>query len=214
MMEQQQPWCRGRGATPAEGKDTTMGARLARRLVALSCAALMMSGCAAAQGAPAPQEAAQQSAAAPSSSASPAGPPPAAAMVCGQEIRANIAQILALPADPSPSSTWAGGRYTCTYRLPSGALVLAVQESPDPAAARAAAHGAVAALPSAAPIEGLANLGLPGYQSPAGTVAFAKDSFALTVDATGLKEPVGPHGVSRSSLAYQIATDVLACWSE
>lgn len=197
-----------------------MGARLVRRLVALSCAALMMSGCAAAQGAPAPQETAQPSAAAPSSSASPAGPssPPgpssAATMVCGQEIRAKIAQILALPAEPAPSSTWAGGRYTCTYRLSSGALVLAVQETPDPAAARAAAHSAVAALPSAAPIEGLANLGLPGYQSPAGTVAFAKDSFALTVDATGLTEPIGPHGVSRNSLAYQIATDVLACWSE
>ncbi|MDP9882928.1 uncharacterized protein YceK [Sinomonas atrocyanea] len=195
-----------------------MGARLVRRLVALSCAALMMSGCAAVQSAPAPPEAAQQSAAAPSpsaaSSAPATGPSSAAAMVCGQEIREKVAQILALPAAPSPSSTWAGGRYTCTYRLPSGALVLAVQESSDPAAARASAHGAVAALPGAAPIEGLANLGLPGYQSPAGTVAFAKDSFALTVDATGLKEPVGPHGVSRSSLAYQIATDVLACWSE
>lgn len=192
----------------------TMARRLVRSVVALGCAALMMSGCATAESAPAPKEAAQQSTPVPSSSASPAGPSSAAEMVCGQEIRAKIAQILALPTDPLPSSTWAAGLYTCTYRLPSGALVLSVRESSDPAAARSSAQSAVAALPGAAAIEGLTNLGLPGYQSPAGAVAFAKDSFALTVDATGLLEPVGPHGISRSSLAYQIATDVLACWSE
>ena len=134
-------------------------------------------------------------------------------MVCGEEIRGRIAQILALPSVPAPSSSWAGGLYTCSYRLPGGLLVLSVKESEDPAAARAYATAAKGRLPGAVPIEGLAALGLPAYGSPAGAVVFVKDSFTLTVDATGLGGTVGPQGISRSSFAYQIATDVLACWS-
>lgn len=209
-----------------------MAMGMVRGLGVLVGATLMLSGCAAVGGAPgATQPEILQATAAPASSgpASPAvsgptesdrpsgassGPASAAAMVCGDEIRARIAQILALPAAPVPSSMRAGGLFTCTYRLPEGALVLSVQESAGPAAARDWAQRAVAALPGAAPIEGLANLGLPGYQAPAGMVAFAKHNFALIVDATALSEPVGPHSISRSSLAYQVATDVLACWSE
>lgn len=203
---------------------------MVRAMGVLIGAALMLSGCAAAGSAPGASQVAQATAApasggpSASTASDPAasggtsgattGPSPAAAMVCGDEIRARIAQILALGAAPVPSSTWTGGLYTCTYRLPQGDLVLSVQESAEPATARTDAQAAVAALPGAAPIEGLANLGLPGYQAPAGRVSFAKDTFALTVDATALREPVGPHGISRGSLAYQVATDVLACWSE
>ncbi|WP_422935138.1 hypothetical protein [Sinomonas sp. P47F7] len=197
-----------------------MAHRLIRRSAALAGAVLVLSGCAAGgvpAAAPAPGTAASSPAAAPSQAPSPGasagGPSATATMVCGQEIRARIAQILALAAAPAPAPRWADGQYTCTYRLPGGSLVLSVEESADPAAARSGARDAARAV-GAAPIEGLANLGLPGYQSRTGTVVFAKDSFTLTVDATGMGEPVGPEGISRPSLAYQIATDVLACWSE
>ncbi|WP_334173779.1 hypothetical protein [Sinomonas sp.] len=196
-----------------------------RALAALAAAALTTAavGCAqggtgppappAAMGAPASAARDVSAAEAVQASASPAGVPPAAAMVCGDEIRDRIAQALALPAVPVPASAWAAGLYTCTYALPGGTLVLSVKAYPDPAAARSYAQAAVAGLPGAAPIQGLANLGLPAYRSSTGTVAFAKDAFALTVDATRLGEPVGPQRTTRTALAYQIATDVLACWS-
>lgn len=183
--------------------------RLSRGFLALAGAALMMSGCMAGT---APGTAAPAPAAA-SSSAPPAGAPPSeAAMVCGDEISARIAQILTLGSAPARAQSWAEGLYTCAYRLPEGSLALLVKEFADPAAARTYAASVQQRLPGAAPIEGLANLGLPAYQSPAGAVVFVKDSFTLTVDATGLGEKVGPQGISRSAFAYQIATDVLACW--
>ncbi len=71
-------------------------------------------------------------------SSPPAGeaPPALAAMVCGAEIRGDVATILSLPAPPPASSTWAGHLYTCTYQLPVGPLVLSVRHFPGEAAAR------------------------------------------------------------------------------
>lgn len=195
-----------------------MGKTLMLGLAALTGAALVLSGCSApAAPGPPPRSAAASSPAPSAASSRPPsdegspGAPPAAAMVCGDEIRDRVAQILALPAAPVPASVWSGGLYTCAYRLPAGTLVLSVKETASPADARSWAQAA--AGPGAGPIEGLANLGLPAYRSAAGTVAFAKDTFALTVDATRLGEPIGPERLSRASLAYQLATDVLACWS-
>lgn len=143
-----------------------------------------------------------------------AGPSAAAKMVCDPEIRERIAQILALPDPPQPASTWSQGLFSCVYGLPTGTLTLSVQESASPAAARINFESLKKRLGPASEIEGLANLGLPASQSSTGTVVFLKDSFTLTADATGLSEPIGPHRITRSALAYQVATDVLACWSE
>ncbi len=135
-------------------------------------------------------------------------------MVCGDETRTNIVRILSLPVPPRTTDKWAEKLYTCTYALPAGPLVLSVKETPDPAAARVYFDGLRRSTASARPIEGMANLGLPAFQSTAGSVAFVKDSFVLTVDATTLPATLGPHSVSRSAFAYEIATAVLACWSE
>ncbi len=43
---------------------------------------------------------------------------------------------------------------------------------------------------------------------------FLKDDKTLTVDATRLPATNGPADLSRSDLAYQIATDVIGCWRE
>lgn len=181
---------------------------------------LALSGCAdpAASGGAIPQApaSAASTAAAEGTGAAVEGTAPSAAatMVCEPEIRDRIAQILALPVPPQPESTWSQGLFSCVYRLPAGTLRLSVQESADPASARAHFDALKQRIGPTADIEGLANLGLPAYQSATGTVVFLKDSFTLTADATGLPEPVGPHQITRAALAYQVATDVLACWSE
>lgn len=141
------------------------------------------------------------------------GPSAAALMVCGDETRANIMQTLSLPADPPTTSSWAEKLYTCTYTLPAGSLVLSVKEAPDARAARDDLAALQRAADGAAPIEGLENLGFPAFQTPASAV-FAKDNFVLTVDAAALPDALGPHNVSRDAFAYQVATAVLACWSE
>ncbi|WP_426939431.1 hypothetical protein ACQCSV_07435 [Pseudarthrobacter sp. S3] len=141
------------------------------------------------------------------------GPSAAALMVCGEETRANIVKIPALPSVPGTAATWADKFYTCTYTLPGGALVLSVKEAADPDAAHAFFQELQRSTVAADPIEGLANLGFPAFQTPA-SAAFVKDSFVLTVDASALPETLGPHEVTRAAFAYQVATTVLACWSE
>ncbi|MEO8282280.1 MAG: hypothetical protein ABI568_02560 [Pseudarthrobacter sp.] len=141
------------------------------------------------------------------------GPSAAAVMVCGEETRANIVRILALPSAPGTAASWADKLYTCTYTLPGGPLVLSVKEAANPDAARAYLQDLQQTAVAAAPIEGLANLGFPAFQTPASAV-FVKDSFVLTVNAAALPETLGPHQVSRAAFAYQVATTVLACWSE
>jgi len=141
------------------------------------------------------------------------GPSAAALMVCGEETRANIVRILTLPSVPGTTASWADKLYTCTYALPGGPLVLSVKEATGPNAAHAYFQELQRSTAGAAPIEGLANLGFPAFQTPS-TAVFAKDNFVLTVDAAALPETLGPHQVTRAAFAYQVATTVLACWSE
>ena len=135
-------------------------------------------------------------------------------MVCGDETRANVARVLSLSAAPATREAWVDKLYTCAYALPTGALVLSVKEAADPAAARVHFDGLQQRTTAARPIEGMANLGLPAFETSAGSVVFVKDSFVLTVDATALPATLGPHNVSRNAFSYEIATAVLACWSE
>ncbi|MET3919124.1 hypothetical protein [Arthrobacter sp. UYEF20] len=181
--------------------------------------ALLLAGCAADPGGPA----ASGGTGPQSSSSTPAVPAPGAVdeapsasakMVCGKETRTNIVRILALSVPPRTSDSWADKLYTCTYALPAGSLVLSVKEAADPAAARGHFDGLQQTTASARPIEGMANLGLPAFESTDGSVVFVKDSFVLKVDATALSATLGPHSVSRNAFAYEVATAVLACWSE
>lgn len=141
------------------------------------------------------------------------GPSAAALMVCSKEIQEKIVQILALASAPGNGATWADKIFTCTYALPGGSLVLSVKEAADPDAARAYFQELQRGTVGAAPIEGLANLGFPAFQTPS-TAVFVKDNFVLSVDASALPEPLGPNQVTRAAFAYQVATTVLACWSE
>ena len=142
-----------------------------------------------------------------------AGPAPeAAAMVCGAEARNTVKDILALPAVPEPATTWDGTTYTCTYPLTVGNFVMSVVVENTSSQAQAAAQKLAASL-AADPIKGLSNLGLPGYQSQAGNVIFAKDNMTLHVDATALPAMVGPHSVPAASFAYEMSTTILGCWT-
>ncbi|NVM99581.1 hypothetical protein [Arthrobacter sp. SDTb3-6] len=154
-----------------------------------------------------------QGSATPAAAVAAGTPPGAAAMVCSTEARSNVTKILGLAAVPRTTDTWDGGRYTCSYALPEGKFAMTVQVFPSAPAAAAGAKALAGPL-DAAPIKGLSNLGLPGYQSAAGTVVFAKDNFTLDVDATKLTATVGANQVTRAGFAYQMATTILACWSE
>jgi hypothetical protein len=131
-------------------------------------------------------------------------------MVCGDDIRGKVAQVLALTSSPKTSARWTKPEYTCTYSLPMGRLVLSVQQSPSNAAAGKYFD---ALRPTLGKTEPLMGLGTRSYGTTGGDVVVVKDDKTLRVDATGLPTVFGTNKQKRTDFAYEIASDVLGCWT-
>jgi hypothetical protein len=189
----------------------------------LLATALLLAGCASSRAATGPEGPGAGSA-----SSSPAGPAQAssamamasgvataakpsatALMVCGNDIRGKVQQVLGLAAPPVTTDSFGDGRYSCSYRLPPGSLVLSVQQSKSPAAARGYFAGERVRLRG----DGLPGLGEAAFGTGAGTVVVVKDNETLTVDATGMPAVFGSQQQKRTDLAYELASDVLGCWT-
>ena len=142
------------------------------------------------------------------------GPSDAALMICGDQPMERLTSILDLEQDPHTINDWVGDTFTCTYHLQEGALEISVQEAPDQTMAMTYFDAMQALARDAVPIQGLANLGFPAFETGDGSAVFQKDSFILKVDASGLPATLGPDGITRNALAYQLSTTILACWVE
>lgn len=138
-------------------------------------------------------------------------PSAAELMICADETRADVAQVLGLKTKPTTNSNWQNHIYTCSYRLPMGNLVIAVKQSPDRAAAQTLFETGRSRLPGAKKLDGL---GEGSYGANAGTVVLIKDNDVLTVDATRLPAVFGSQQSKRFDFAYEIASDILGCWTD
>jgi len=141
------------------------------------------------------------------------GPSASSRMICGPEIQGDVVTMLALHPAPSTTTTWAGHLYTCTYHLPAGPLVLSVKESPDVASATVYFNALRQRLAPTHPLTGLLSLGETAYDTPGGTVVVLKDDKTLQIDATELPRVAGQHQQSRTDLAYEVASDIIGCWT-
>ena len=185
--------------------------KVSRICLSAGLVALLAAGCASSRAA-APATA---TVAAPVSRVSPhtigsaAKPSAAALMICSDDLRGKVKQALSLPAAPVTTAGFLDGRYPCTYRLPAGPLVLAVQQSPDRSAAERYYAGQQIALGG----DSLAGLGQAAFGTGTGTVVVVKDDATLIVDASALPAVFGSQQQRRTDLAYEIASDVLGCWT-
>ncbi|MBT2504171.1 hypothetical protein [Curtobacterium sp. ISL-83] len=134
------------------------------------------------------------------------------AMGCSAETQGNIAKIFSIAHPRPPQAKWADNIYTCTYHVPTGILRISVKQSSTDAAALSYFSSAQQHAAGARPVTGLANLGLPAYETADGQASFVKDNMTLLVDATHLAAPAAG-APSKSSIAFEIATAVLACWN-
>jgi len=80
---------------------------------------------------------------------------------------------------------------------------------------RTARAWALLALPAilAGCAEPLAGLGERAWGTPAGNAEVLKDNQILVVDTTALPAVFGANGQERTALAYEVASDVLDCWT-
>ena len=189
----------------------------------LFAAALLLAGCASSRAATGPERSGAGSASSATASSATASsamamapggatatkPSATALMVCGNDIRGKVQQVLRLAAPPATTDGFVDGRYSCSYQLPPGPLVLSVQQSPSATAADSFFAGERVRLRG----DGLPGLGEAAFGTGAGTVMVVKDNETLTVDATGLPAVFGSQQQKRTDLAYEIASDVLGCWT-
>ncbi len=139
-----------------------------------------------------------------------AGPSASARMICAQETRSDLAKILALKAAPTPTATWVDHLYTCSYRLPMGRLVLSVKEAGDAASTGTYFAALQHRLGATSPLAGLT---AAAFGTADGTVVLRKDNDVLRVDATGLPAQFGTQQQKRTDFAYEVASNILGCWT-
>jgi len=147
---------------------------------------------------------------APSAPSKPDAPSKAAAMVCSQDIRDQVRTVLQLDAPAPVQSSWHDQLYTCTYTLPMGRMVLSVKQSASDSVAHDYFDALRGKLGSTEPLIGL---GEQAYGTKTGIAVVLKDNMTLQVDTTGLPAVFGPQQQRRTDLAYEIASDVLGCWT-
>jgi len=135
-----------------------------------------------------------------------------AGMVCAAETRVNVAALLA-PLHPLVSDSWRNPLYVCTYRAGTQVLRIAVREDGSHAAALSDFDALMKTATMPRKIPAAASLGLPGFETADGLVVFTRDDMTLRVDARGLGPRTGQASLARSEVAYELATDVLGCWS-
>jgi len=146
-----------------------------------------------------------------SSAGSPPGMPPAsAAMICDADITSKVGEVLGLAGPPSTERHWSGGVYTCDYLLPMGRMSLQVTILAGAGQARAMFDADRARTLGAQP---LAGLGERAYGTEDGRVLVLKDTQILVVDTTRLPQVFGANGQRRTDLAYEVASDVMGCWT-
>ncbi|MDQ2836905.1 MAG: hypothetical protein M3Y89_05730 [Actinomycetota bacterium] len=145
----------------------------------------------------------------PSASAA-AKPTATALMICSDDIKDKVKEVLKLSGQPQASSTFANQIYTCTYHLSIGPLVLAVQHSPSKTAAMSYFNHLKATFGQT---ESLLGLGEKAYGAPSGVAVVLKDDETLVVDARGVPAVFGHDQQKRTDLANEIASDVLGCWT-
>jgi hypothetical protein len=132
-------------------------------------------------------------------------------MICAAETHSTITEVLGLTSTPTSTASWQDHLYTCTYRLPMGTLIVSVKQSANPAAAAAYYRASRATLGGTETLDGL---GEHSYGSKTGTVVLIKDNDTLTVDATHLPDVFGTESSKRFDFAYELASDILGCWTE
>ncbi len=170
---------------------------------------LLLVGCATAGAAPGHAAGHAAPSSARSAADGEAQPPETATMVCGDEIKEDAAGALGTDSPPT-ESTWDGSTYTCRYTLPAGPMTLAVHVAGSPGGAQAWFDERRSQLGGTRVLQGL---GDASYGTGDGVVVVRRDSFTLEVDTTGLPEVFGQNEQRRDTLAYEMATVVLGCWT-
>jgi hypothetical protein len=120
-----------------------------------------------------------------------------------------IASALGVTADVS-TPTWVDHLYSCTYKYPTGSMVLSIKELSSWSETFAYFDGLGARLGHA---QSLRNLGQGAFQTTDGSVVVRKDWKVLLVDTSGLPPQFGVPATSSADVAVTVGDVILGCWA-
>lgn len=121
--------------------------------------------------------------------------------ICEPKLRSDLAHTLGFSTMLPSSAHASKDRYSCTYSLPTGRLIVSVTESQNTKTARRYFDSLRRSLGSTKDVQGLGALGLPAFKTPGGRTVYLKGREILDVDATDLPPSVGITAQSRGDLA-------------
>jgi hypothetical protein len=124
--------------------------------------------------------------------------------VCEDMVRDAVISVIGGPLAAPQSGVWAGTRYTCTYPMTGGKLVMRVDTFASHKKARTAYAKAVKATKVDQKLKGLGEQALLAKN---GKVLAEKDLFVLTADPSGI-----PKKLSKANVSLAAVEAVLSCW--
>ena len=131
-----------------------------------------------------------------------------ARMVCQKKAQTEIYEALGLRAVVS-IPTWSAHLYSCTYRYPTGEMVLSVKELSSWRQTYGYFDGLARTLHRTAPVF---ELGQGAFRVADGSMVVRKDWKVLLVNVQGLPVRFGSPPSTTSEVALTVAGVILACW--
>ena len=129
--------------------------------------------------------------------------PQRALQICEDMVRNSVVAATGGTLVAPQVGTWKGRRYTCTYTVPKGKLVMWVDVLPGRKSARKAF---AAAKRKTTVAESVPRMGEQAFLAKDGHVVVQKERFLLTVDPSKLR------GFSRPNVALGAAATIMTCW--
>jgi hypothetical protein len=133
-------------------------------------------------------------------------------MVCGKEVRGQIAESLGLHERRVTTPTWTNHIYSCTYVYPNGSFKLSVTELVS-AQATTAYFGGLANRLGRAQV--LIGLGRSAFIAKNDDVVARTDDKVLFVDVQAIPAAANAFlpTMKRSDIAENVAVTILGCWN-
>jgi hypothetical protein len=125
--------------------------------------------------------------------------------VCEDMVRDAVISAIGGPLASPQTGAWKGTRYTCTYPMTGGQLVMRVDTFASHKKARSAYAKAVKAVKIDQKLKGLGEQALLAKN---GKVLAEKDLFVLTADPAAI-----PPKFSKANVSLAAVEAVLSCWT-
>jgi hypothetical protein len=139
-----------------------------------------------------------------------ANPSISAKMICEEDVRDEVFDIVGLKPSQPLQPTWKDHVYSCKYVYPNGAMTLSVKELADKDQTDAYFASLATSLGKTKDIK---FLGQGAFATKSGSVVVRKDYKVLTVDVSKVPAEFGTPPDKRSNVAINIGSEIMNCWT-